>query len=119
VQAAVPLRQTLLTAIPTGRMAESRVTEEQALASVKLALELGIDVNATNDASDTTLHGAASIKSEALVQLDNGVRIDVGEQTWSDSDGNRRHRSRRKRDSQQPGPAREICCEHWGQLNRT
>src|SRR5258706_523106 len=70
----------LMVAAGLGRyLAESRVTEERALGTVKLALALGADVNATNDAGNTALHGAASIKSNALVQflVDNGATIDI------------------------------------------
>ena len=58
-------------------LSESRVSESSSLEAVKLALELGADVNATNDEGDTALHGAARIKSDAIVQLlvDNGARV--------------------------------------------
>jgi ankyrin repeat protein len=60
----------LMIAAGLGRYAaESRVTERQALDTVALALALGNDVNARNDAGNTALHGAAYIKSNAIVQL--------------------------------------------------
>jgi len=60
-------------------LSENRVSESNSLEAVKLALELAADVNASNDEGDTALHGAARIKSEAIVQLlvDNGARIDA------------------------------------------
>ena len=60
-------------------LTESRVTEEQSLRAVRLALELGGEVNDTNQAGDTALHGAARIKSPALVQLlvDRGAQVNV------------------------------------------
>ena len=70
----------LMVAAGLGRyLAESRVTEERALETVKLALELGADINATNDAGNSALHGAAYIKSNALVQflVDKGAAINV------------------------------------------
>jgi ankyrin repeat protein len=70
----------MMVAAGLGRyLAESRVTEARALEATKLAIELGGDVNAVNDAGNTALHGAAYIKSNALVQLlvDSGAIIDV------------------------------------------
>jgi ankyrin repeat protein len=58
----------LMVAAGLGRyLAESRVTEVRALAAVKLALELGSDVNAVNDAGNTALHGAAQIKGNTII----------------------------------------------------
>jgi len=47
--------------------------------AVKLALDLGADVNASNQAGDTALHGAASHGYAAVMQLltDHGARMDV------------------------------------------
>ena len=70
----------LMAAAGVGRnLTESRVTEEQSLHAVRLALELGADVNAPNQAGDTALHGAARIKFPALVQLlvDHGAEVNV------------------------------------------
>jgi len=70
----------LMVAAGLGRVAsESRVTESQAFEAVKLALALGGDVNAANDAGDTALHGAASVRSNILVQflVDQGARVNV------------------------------------------
>ena len=60
----------LMLAAGLGRyMAETLVTEAQSLEAVVLALELGADVNAVNDTGNTALHGAAYVKSDALVRL--------------------------------------------------
>ncbi len=70
----------LMAAAGVGRnLTESRVTEEQSLRAVRLALELGGEVNAANQAGNTALHGAARIKSPALVQLlvDRGAQVNV------------------------------------------
>jgi ankyrin repeat protein len=70
----------LMVAAGLGRyLAESHVTEARSLEAVRLALELGGDINAANDAGNTALHGAAHIKSNALVQflVDHGAAIDV------------------------------------------
>ncbi len=60
-------------------LSESRVSEGSSLEAVKLALKLGGDVNARNDDGDTALHGAARIKSDAMVQLlvDHGARVNA------------------------------------------
>jgi ankyrin repeat protein len=52
---------------------------DRALETAKLALELGADVNATNDAGDTALHGAASKGYDAIVQelADKGAQLEV------------------------------------------
>ncbi|HEY7170351.1 MAG TPA: ankyrin repeat domain-containing protein [Vicinamibacterales bacterium] len=70
----------LMAASGVGRvLAETRVTLEQSVQAARLAIEGGSDVNATNTAGDTALHGAAHIRSDALVQLlaDRGARLDV------------------------------------------
>ena len=70
----------LMVASGLGRVpAESRVTEHESLEAVQLALELGGDVNKTNDVGRTALHGAAHIRSDALVQLlfDRGAMVNV------------------------------------------
>jgi ankyrin repeat protein len=70
----------LMLAAGLGRyMAESRVPESRALEAVRLALELGGDVNATNEAGNTALHGAAYIKSNAIVQflVDHGAAVNA------------------------------------------
>lgn len=44
-------------------------SESVVLEAVRVALGLGSDVNAVNKAGDTALHGAASMKYDAVVQL--------------------------------------------------
>lgn len=70
----------LMVAAGLGRyMAESHVTEQQSLEAVRLALALGVDINAVNDAGSTALHGAAFIKANLLVRflVDNGAAVNV------------------------------------------
>ncbi len=70
----------LMAAAGVGRVsAESSVTESRALEAVKLALELGGDVNRANNGGDTPLHGAASMRSDAIVQLlvDKGAQVNA------------------------------------------
>ena len=52
---------------------------DRALEAVKLVLDLGADVNTTNDAGDTALHGAASKGYDAIVQelADKGAQLEV------------------------------------------
>ena len=59
--------------------AETRVSARASLDAVRLVLELGADVNATNDAGRTALHGAAHIRSDAIVQLliDHGAQVNA------------------------------------------
>jgi ankyrin repeat protein len=70
----------LMVAAGLGRyLAESRVTERRALEAVSLALELGVDINAVNDAGNTALHGAAFIKVDEIVRflVDKGAALEV------------------------------------------
>ena len=62
--------------------AETRVIEGDSLAAVQVVLELGADVNTTNDVGRTALHGAAHIRSDAIVQLlvDHDARVNVADQ---------------------------------------
>jgi ankyrin len=61
------------------RAVESSVTEQSAIEAARLALELGNDVNAANAAGDTAMHGAASMRWNALVTLlaEKGAALDV------------------------------------------
>ena len=58
---------------------EEAGTEDEAIEAVKLALELGNDVNAVDDNGETAMHGAAYKNFPKVVQLlaDKGARIDV------------------------------------------
>ena len=60
-------------------VAEDSGTNEDALEAVRVALELGGDVNAVNESGDTALHGVASRGSNPIVQLlaDNGAKLDA------------------------------------------
>jgi len=61
----------LMIAAGVGRVDERRNQEEdaKALEAVKLALELGMDVNAAKVRGRTALHGAASIRANAIIQF--------------------------------------------------
>ena len=69
----------LAAGIDMGYVNEDSGTNQDALEAVKVALELGLDVNATNDRGETALHGAAARGSNEIVQLlvDRGARLDV------------------------------------------
>lgn len=58
---------------------ESAGTEEEALATVKLLLEMGADIDAVDDRGETAMHGAAYQDRPAVVGLlaDAGANIDV------------------------------------------
>jgi cytohesin len=53
--------------------------DRNALAAVKLAVEVGNDPNGANDSGQTALHGAAYVGSDAIVQylVDKGARVNV------------------------------------------
>jgi ankyrin repeat protein len=59
----------------TGR----KKTEAEAIASIKLCLDAGADVNALDNQGDTALHGAAQKGSDQVVQflVDHGAKLDV------------------------------------------
>ncbi len=69
----------LAAGIDMGYVNEDSGTNEDALDAVKVAFDLGADVNAVNDRGETALHGAASRGSNAIVQLlvDRGARLDA------------------------------------------
>ena len=69
----------LMLAAGLGRyMAETLVTEARSLEAAALAIDLGAEVDAANEAGSTALHGAAHVKSDAL------VRLLVGHGAWLD-----------------------------------
>jgi len=63
--------------------------DKNALEAVKLAVELGDDVNAPNRSGETALHGAAFVGSSAIVQflVDKGAKVNVtdssGQTPWT------------------------------------
>src|SRR5580700_824649 len=59
----------------TGR----KKTEAEAIASIKLCLDAGADVNAIDNQGDTALHGAAQKGDDQVVQFlaDHGAKLDV------------------------------------------
>lgn len=70
----------LMVASGVGRvLAETRLGPDDSLEAARIAWELGSDVNATNAAGETALHGAAHIRSDALVRflVENGAAVDV------------------------------------------
>ena len=58
-------------------MAELFIPEDDSLAAVVTAVELGADVNAEDYLGDTALHGAARIKSTKIIQylVQNGADV--------------------------------------------
>ncbi len=62
----------------TGR----KKTEAEAIASIKLCLEAGADVNTADNRGDTALHGAAQKGWDQVVQFlaDRGAKLDVKDQ---------------------------------------
>lgn len=63
--------------------------DKDALEAVRAAVELGADVNATNDIGDTAIHGAAYVGANDIVQflVDKGAKVDVenvyGQTAWT------------------------------------
>jgi uncharacterized protein len=63
-----------------GKLAERTAEDDRsALEAVKLAVELGADVNASNDTGLTALHSAAYVGADAIIQFlaDKGAKVDV------------------------------------------
>ena len=62
--------------------AETRVLEPDAQEAVRYLLGLGTEVNAVNEVGRSALHGAAHIRSDAIVQLlvDHGAQVNVADQ---------------------------------------
>ena len=70
----------LMLAAGLGRVpAETRVSEKQSLESIRFLLPLVDDLNQMNDAGRTALHGAAHIRSDAVVRLlvEHGAVVNV------------------------------------------
>jgi hypothetical protein len=71
----------LMVAAGMGRLQDhfTEQEEESALEAVKLALELGSDVNAVNQNGRSALYGAASVGANAIIQflVDQGAKVDV------------------------------------------
>src|SRR5262249_7754347 len=75
----------LMAAAGLGRIVgESTVTPEASLEAAKIALELGADVRAVNDAGETALHGAAYFGMDPVVQLlvDRGAQVNARNKTY-------------------------------------
>jgi ankyrin repeat protein len=70
----------LMAAAGVGRVAvESSVSEAQGIEAVAVALASGNDIGAANSAGDTALHGAATLRWNALVKLlaEKGAPLDA------------------------------------------
>ena len=70
----------LMAAAGVGRTeGQTLVTENKALEAVKVALDLGADINAANDEGWTALHGAAYNGADTVVRLlaEKGATLDV------------------------------------------
>lgn len=75
----------LLAAAGVGALAdgdEAAATEEEAVAAVKFLLDLGADIDAVDDNSETAMHGAAYQSWPKVVQLlsDRGAKVDIWNQ---------------------------------------
>jgi uncharacterized protein len=63
--------------------------DRDALEAVRAAVELGADVNATNDIGDTAMHGAAYVGANDIVQflMEKGAKVDAeniyGQTAWT------------------------------------
>jgi ankyrin repeat protein len=55
------------------------IGDSQFLEAVKVAVELGADVNAANKRGQTALHGAAGVGESTIIQFlaDKGARVDA------------------------------------------
>jgi ankyrin repeat protein len=84
----------LMLAAGMGRFFDPSEEEKRnAPEAAKLALELGIDSNATNEAGRSALHGAALMGQDAVIQflVAKGAKLDVqdntGQSPWSIAEG--------------------------------
>jgi len=72
-----------------GKNEQNKQWESQAFAAVKMAVELGADVNATNDKGETAMHIAGFTGSDSIIQFlaDKGAVVDPvaksGETPWT------------------------------------
>jgi uncharacterized protein len=63
--------------------------DKDALEAVRAAVELGADVNATNDIGDTAIHGAAYVGADDIIQFlaEKGAKVDTenvyGQTAWT------------------------------------
>ena len=63
--------------------------DKDALEAVRAAVELGADVNATNDIGDTAIHGAAYVGANDIIQflVERGAKVDTenvyGQTAWT------------------------------------
>lgn len=63
--------------------------DKDALEAVRAAVELGADVNATNDIGDTAIHGAAYVGANDIIQflVEKGAKVDTenvyGQTAWT------------------------------------
>jgi ankyrin repeat protein len=68
-------------AVNSGGDEAQRISEEQALAAIKLGIASGIDVNETNSTGDTVMHTAATtgggLHSVIRLLAESGARLDV------------------------------------------
>jgi len=69
----------LMVAAGVGQTDSRLPPESRLLDAVKLALELGADINAVNRGGQTAVHGAASISADAIIRFlaANGAKVDV------------------------------------------
>ncbi len=86
----------LMAAAGVGQSVDFELTQEgakEALEAVKVALELGGDLNAVNDKGQTALHGAAAIGADAVIQFlvekgaDVNAKDKLGQTPWSIATG--------------------------------
>jgi ankyrin repeat protein len=69
----------LLVAAGVGWSEKIKGTEEEALETVKLCVDLGMDLNAVSDRGDTAMHGAAMRGANSIIRYlaEKGVKLDA------------------------------------------